>query len=259
VKIYFLGTCSGTEPVPNRRHASVAVECGGKVYIFDAGEGCSHTAYNLGIDFRALTKVIISHPHIDHFGGLANLLWVPRKLYSVTKLLPYYGDIDVYIPDMEIWGAVDTLLNIGSKRYGKTFDAFRIHAHGVQAGVLFDDGTLKVTAFENNHIPFVDGKCQSFSYLLEGEGKRVVYSGDVKSPFELSEAVGDHCDLMTMETGHHKIETVYQFFAEKNIDALYFTHHGRTILDHEEACKKQIKELFGGKAFVAYDGMTVEL
>ena len=252
MKITFLGTCSGTEPMPARRHASVAIESQSRVYIFDAGEGCSHTAHNLGIDLLAMTKVIISHPHIDHVGGLANLIWVPRKLCSRTKKLPYYGDIELYTPSLEVWSAVEKILDISAKeRYSK----FNTLVHEVSAGLLFDDGILRVTAFENTHIAHENGKCLSYSYLIEGEGKRVVYSGDVKSPYELDAAVGEHCDLLMIETGHHKIDDIYEFVSKKNIDRVCFTHHGREILNGFEASKEKIDTLFGGKAVLAFDGM----
>ena len=45
MKIHFLGTCAGTEPMPGRRHTAMILESGNKFYQFDAGEGCSYTAY----------------------------------------------------------------------------------------------------------------------------------------------------------------------------------------------------------------------
>ena len=83
MKIYFLGTCAGTEPMPDRKHASVAIECGDAIYWFDAGEGCSYTAHNMGLDLLRVKKIMISHTHMDHVGGLGNLLWNIRKLSSV--------------------------------------------------------------------------------------------------------------------------------------------------------------------------------
>ena len=38
LKFTFLGTCSGTEPMPERHHQSFVVEVGGLYYWFDAGE-----------------------------------------------------------------------------------------------------------------------------------------------------------------------------------------------------------------------------
>ena len=71
MKLVFLGTCAGTEPMPDRKHAAIALEVEGRLYWFDAGEGCSYTAHNLGMDVLKVKTVVISHPHLDHTGGLS--------------------------------------------------------------------------------------------------------------------------------------------------------------------------------------------
>ena len=60
MKLHFLGTCSGTEPMPGRHHTSWVLETEGRLYWFDAGEGCSYTGYLMGLDPMAITKIIIS-------------------------------------------------------------------------------------------------------------------------------------------------------------------------------------------------------
>ena len=57
----FLGTCSGTEPMPGRHHQSFVIEAGGIYYWFDAGENCAHRAYTSGIDVTRVRAVFISH------------------------------------------------------------------------------------------------------------------------------------------------------------------------------------------------------
>lgn len=47
--IIFLGTCSGTEPMPGRHHSSVVFEINGTYYWFDAAE---EKISALGIDAR---------------------------------------------------------------------------------------------------------------------------------------------------------------------------------------------------------------
>ena len=255
MKIYFLGTCAGTEPMPDRKHTSFMVECGEKLYCFDAGEGCSYTAHNMGLDLLKVRKIVISHPHMDHVGGLGNLLWTIRKLMWVKKL-DSLADVDVYIPNLTVW---NSLLGMLAYTEGSFRLKFKLTAHRTEEGVLFDDGDLRVTAIPNTHMKPIDDQPQSYSFLIEGDGQKLVYSGDVKSYTELDPLIGDGCDGLIIETGHFVIDDVYLYTRHKNIGKIFFNHNGREILYDTPGCEEKIHRLFGEKAVIAYDTMTTIL
>ena len=165
MKIHFLGTCAGTEPMPGRKHTAFALEHQGKLYWFDAGEGCSYTAHNLGLDLLKVEKIILSHPHIDHTGGLANLLWTIRNLHWLKKS-EKMTDIQVYLPVSALFEAVMGLLRCHEPNFSL---APYLHPHRIQDGILFDDGVLRVTAFHNTHMAPLEEGWRSFSFLIEGE------------------------------------------------------------------------------------------
>ena len=116
-----------------------------------------------------------------------------------------------------------------------------------------------MNAYHNCHLR---DKCfepwQSFSYKIELEGKKVVYSGDVARYSELDMLIGDHCDALIIETGHFVINDVYEYAKDKNIDRIFFTHSGREILFGLDDAKERVDMLFGGAATICEDGMTVE-
>ena len=257
MKLHFLGTCSGTEPMPGRHHTSWVLETEGRLYWFDAGEGCSYTGYLMGLDPMAIAKIIISHPHIDHVGGLANLLAVLKKINSREKRLPIFGDIDVYIPSMDTWDGVCRVLDASDKTWHKGYE---VRANSVTDGVLFDDGYVRVTAYHNYHLK---GRCfepwQSFSYRIECEGKRVVFSGDIGAYNELDEVIGEGCDAAIAETGHFGIDDVRDYFATKKYGHLFFCHNGREILNFPEQSQEKVRTYFEGHGTICEDGMTVEL
>ena len=255
MKIYFLGTCAGTEPMPTRKHTSFVVECNDTLYWFDAGEGCSYTAHNMGLDLLKVRKIVISHPHMDHVGGLGNLLWTIRKLMWCKKL-EQLEDVDVYIPNLQVW---DSLLTMLRHTEGGFKTKFQLTATRTEDGVLFDDGTLRVTASHTEHMKPIDGQWQSYAFLIEGDGKKLVYSGDVKAYEEMDGLIGDGCDGLIIETGHFVIDDVYAYAKDKPVGNIYFNHNGREILCGLNEAEEKIQKLFGGKAVIAYDTMTTTL
>jgi len=110
MKLHFLGTCAGTEPMPDRNHQSFAIETNGALYWFDAGAHCSATAHLMGLDLLSVKKVIISHTHMDHVGGLGNLFWDIRKLKHVKNQETKFDEITLYIPEMETWEGFSKIL-----------------------------------------------------------------------------------------------------------------------------------------------------
>ena len=60
MKIHTIGTCAGTEPMPTRQHACCIFEVNGKLYCFDAGSGCSRTAWLKGLPLTDIENIFIS-------------------------------------------------------------------------------------------------------------------------------------------------------------------------------------------------------
>lgn len=259
--IHFLGTCSGTEPMPGMHHCSLIMEVGGQYYWFDAGEGCAHTVHTSGMNIMNTRAMFISHPHIDHIGGLANVFQCIMKLISrENRQLIHDNQMDIFFPGLATLQAVKLIANSGFWTEMKRFDLVE---HEVADGVLFEDENVRVSALHNRHLK-EDGTngWHSYSYLIEAEDKRIVFSGDVAEPCELDPFIEKGCDVLIMETGHHKVADVCEYAISRGVKKLRFNHHGREIINDRAGCEKKVADYAASaniSIVICRDGMVESL
>lgn len=224
--------------------------------FFDAGENCAHTAYTQGIDIMSTRAIFISHTHFDHINGLTGIFFTMNKLCNRYKAKLADEELKLYIPKPEFWDCFREMFRIAS---GKSDLPFAVSVDRPAIGQFYEDENVKISAFESHHLPLLEnGDIQAFSYRIETDGKVIVFSGDVKDMTDLVDTVGDGCDILLCETGHHEVETVCAFAESSNVKKLIFVHHGRAILEDRPTVKEAI-----GKCkipvTIAWDGMEIEV
>ena len=252
IEIFILGSCSGTEPQAGRHHTSWVLKIHNELFWFDAGENCSYSAHLAGLDLRSSRTVFLSHPHLDHVGGLPNLFWTIAKLRRLNKE-PVQFELPVHTASpMQVEAAFRMLADT---EFPCTSPIVPL-----REGVVMTD-PIRVEARGNAHLSRKpSGEPRSFSFHIAAGGRTIVYSGDVRSIEEL-DGWTDRCDLLLMENGHHQPIEVCRHLAGRGakIGRLVFLHHGRTMLRDPDGVIAACREIAQFPVDAAFDGMKIEL
>jgi len=185
VRVTFIGTKGGPayRAANSPNSTSTMISVGDNHYVVDCGLGSTKGILDGGVQLNNINAVVITHHHSDHnieFGTLIHSAWVsglnstiqgygPPGMHNLWRgtLISQTYDIETRIGDE---GRPDLKKLVDIVEYGP--------------GLLFDDGTVKVTAFRNVHPPVTD----SFAIKFETKcGKVIVVSGDTAFMPELAE------------------------------------------------------------------------
>lgn len=225
-RISFLGTSHGSV-TPLRFSSCTLLQYGGKNYVIDAADGAVSRLMQTGVKAPDLDAVFITHPHSDHFGGLPMLLvqhgfqnLIYRANVKVKK------PVEVLLPGPELEQTIRTIHDLA--HFGKLQDYQHLKAY--RAGVIFDDGNVKVTAYGNDHMGRrADGTQFAHSLLFElSNGRRIYFSGDVNKDFDLPLGPFDkgRVDLLVCELVHYPIAKAVERLKGRDIAKICFQHYG---------------------------------
>lgn len=201
VKIVFLGT-GVPEPNPDRQGPSLAVIVNGRAYLVDAGSGITRqasAAYQRGISALSrdsLQIAFITHLHSDHTLGLPDLILTPW-MGGRKDPLQLYGPPGIKKMADNILAAYEADIRIRTIGPQNRNDGYKVVAHEIQPGVVYQDENVRVTAFFVDHQVRSDW-WQAFGYRFDAAGKSIVISGDTIPADSVWQACNG-CDVLIHE------------------------------------------------------------
>ncbi len=203
-RVIALGTRSGPTPDLYRAQSSNVLVTNGVAYVIDAGDGVSRRLIRLGVNFRDVGNIFITHPHSDHTAGLgALMMWVYDR-GNPMKVVGIYGPPGTAASVQGLLQFVNVNAEIRISDGTKTIPATKVFSSkDLDEGLVFEDKNIKVTAVENTHFHFPPGspgfgKYKSYAYRFDAADRSVVFTGDT-GPSDAIAELAKGADLLISE------------------------------------------------------------
>ena len=139
-EILFLGT-SASAPSAKRGLSAQIVKHDEYRFLIDCGEGTQRQILQSGIGFKQLTRILLTHGHLDHILGLGGLMSTFMRWEAIEELEIFGGKsalerVRTLIDDVVLRGANPPMM---------------LQYREIGPGVLFETDDFTVTAFPVTH------------------------------------------------------------------------------------------------------------
>ena len=139
-EILFLGT-SASAPSARRGLSAQIVKHNEYRFLVDCGEGTQRQILQSGTGFKNLTRILLTHGHLDHILGLGGLLSTFLRWEAVEEL--------------DIFGGRSTLERVQALVYGVVLRGNQppmpLNLNEIKPGTFFEADDFTVTAFPVTH------------------------------------------------------------------------------------------------------------
>ena len=139
-EILFLGT-SASAPSARRGLSAQIVQHDEFRFLVDCGEGTQRQILQAGVGFRHLTRVLLTHGHLDHILGLGGLLSTFLRWEAIESL--------------EIYGGRAALDRVHDLLYGVVLRGNQppmpLHFREIKPGMFFEAKDFTLSAFSVTH------------------------------------------------------------------------------------------------------------
>jgi ribonuclease BN (tRNA processing enzyme) len=237
VSVKFLGSgdafASG-----GRLQTCILIEVAGAKFLLDCGASALISMKRFGVSPADIDKILITHLHGDHFGGIPFFILDSQLISKRTKPLQIAGPPGV---KNRIHSAMEIMFP-GSSRVKQKFG---IEFLELQAGVRTEMDQVFVTAAGVAHA----SGSPSYALRIECAGKSIVYSGDTEWTDNLID-IARGSDLFIAEAYfyekkikfHLNYQTLMEKKAELECKRIILTHMSDDMLRRLESLELEYAE-----------------
>jgi ribonuclease BN (tRNA processing enzyme) len=273
-QVVMLGT--GTPNAdPERSGPAVAIVVNGTPYLVDFGPGVVRRASAMsptyggtiaGLEVKNLRYAFLTHLHSDHSAGLSDLIFTPWVLER-DRPLELYGPDGIEEMASNVLEAYRA--DIDYRVYGlepANNEGWRVNAHTVEEGAIFEDDNVRVEAFRVRHGTWPN----AYGYRFTTPDRVIVISGDA-APDEAVERYARGADILIHEVysveGFKKRDPFWQKYHSTNHTSthelgelasrakpkLLVLYHVLFWGASEETVLREVREKYAGEVVLADD------
>ena len=248
LKLITLGTSHG-DPRMHRFNSALILQTSGGDYLFEAGAPVNALMFRKGIPYANLKAVFVSHTHEDHIGG------IPGLIKSLIKYPQPGQNTRFFLPEQICIDGVRAFMAATHRPWKEELLSFS----EIHSGQIFDNGNLRVTAFQTDHIVADGIHYPTWAFLAETAQGRIVFTGDLSPDLhDFPVAAFDKPAVCVMECQHYAPECAIPFFQALPITRFIGVH----IADRWDGRSEELYRAFQSPAFpftLAEDGMEFDL
>jgi ribonuclease Z len=175
MQVVLLGT-GFPRPSADRAGPAAAIVIGDKTFVVDAGRGIVMRLMGAKLPLTTIQCVFLTHLHSDHIDDLPDLYNTPWVLGRAKPFELYGPDGTQEIADaMQKFFAADIHIRADLTEMHPREGA-QISVHIVHEGIVYEDTSVRVTAFTVDHRPVEP----AFGYRFDSAGRSIVISGDTR-------------------------------------------------------------------------------
>ena len=245
-RLIILGSSSGLASA-YRAASSYLLDLGTHGVLLDCGDGATRNFRHAGFLTEWVKRIVITHTHSDHIGGLPYFL--QQRYLSGTK-----SPLAIHCPTL----AATELENVLAFHhlYSERFP-FVTRIESLVPRCEIDAGGVVLTPFPTTHLDSIrpGEQDESFAIRIAVKGEVIVYSSDIGRREDL-DAIPGPIDSLLVETTHVPLGDLWPWVKQRRIARVILTHLAD---DFDLSIVERARRETDAEVLVAADEMVLDL